>query len=164
MALALTQQWSEDLNTKAAADFILLPAEARDRGYDYNWVAQRYLIFLKVGTRKQKLAVARKFFKFLKQINRDRAKKELGEDFFQAFSHYWDNFNELNSKQDWIQLEAIDMIAEMCSRFNFAIDIVSSLEMEERVKKLDKLDKEEKVIDIEFIEVNDEYKKLNKAI
>ena len=162
MSLALTPKWNDDLKTQAAADFILLPAEARERGYNYNWVAQQYLIFLKQGTRKQKLSYARKFFKFLKQINRDRAKKELGEDFFEAFEYFWENFKELNSQDDWIKLESIDIISELCSRYNFALDIVSSVEMEERVKKLDKLSRQEETIDIEFEEVNEEYLRLNR--
>ena len=162
MALALSNEWNDGIKSQAASDFILLPAEARERGYDYNWVASQYLIFLKEGTRKQKLAVARKFFKFLKQINRDRAKKELDETFFEAFQYYFDNFKELNSKNDWIKLESIDMISEMCSRFNFALDIVSSVEMQERVKKLSKLSKQEETIDIEFSEVNEEYLRLNR--
>ena len=98
----------------------------------------------------------------MKQINRDRAKKELDETFFEAFQYYFDNFKELNSKNDWIKLESIDMISEMCSRFNFALDIVSSVEMQERVKKLSKLSKQEETIDIEFEEVNEEYLRLNR--
>ena len=102
MEQALTKQWYNKLEQQASQTFINLPIEFQIRGYDYNFISKSYYNFFNSenNTRHDKLKLAKKFLKFIRQINKNRAKNELDTEFFKCFGYFMDNFPSLLSKQD----------------------------------------------------------------
>jgi len=162
-AQVLTREWYIKLEEQAASNFVNLPIEFQIRGYDYNYIAKTYLTFFNSddNTRQDKLNLAKKFLKFVRNINKNRAKAELGEDFFLCFQFFMDNFPDLMSKNDLISLETLDVITQAIDKSQFIEDIISVEELQRRVKNLQKAqEKEEHIIDT-WSEFRDEYKSLN---
>ena len=162
-SLALTKEWYKELEKSASSDFVLLPIELQARGWTYNIIAAHWLTFFKDDTlkRQDKLKLARKFSKFISLINRNRAKVELGEDFFECFHHYIENFSDLVAKQDWIHMEVLDVISEGLDKTRFIEDVISLDELKHRAERILQVEEKEKVIDAEWRDVEKEYKELN---
>jgi hypothetical protein len=162
-SLALTKEWYRELEKSASSDFVLLPLELQARGWNYNEIAEHWLNFFKDDSakRRDKLRLARKFSKFISIINKNRAKVELGEAFFECFHYFMENFSDLMEKQDWIQLDALEIISEGLDKTRFIEDVISLDELKIRAKRILKVEAKEKIIDVEWKDVQIEYKKLN---
>ena len=160
--VALSKEWQSELDRAAASSFVLLPIELQAKGYTYDYVARAYLEFFEAdNSRQEKLVLARKFSKFISNLNRNRVKHELGEDFFNAFQFYMDNFNELLSRPDRIKLETIDLIADGLDRSKFVEDVISFDELKMRTKRIQKMEEKDAAIDAEWEELEIEYKQRN---
>ena len=162
-ALALTKEWYKELEKSASSDFILLPIEFQARGWNYGVIAQHWLNFFKDDSlkRQDKLKLAKKFGKFVSIINRNRAKVELDESFFECFHYYMENFSDLVAKQDWIHIEALDLISEGLDKTRFIEDVISLDELKNRAQRVAHVEERERVIDVEWENVEIEYNKLN---
>lgn len=159
----LTRDWYLKLEEQAASSFINLPIEFSLRNYDYNFISKNYLNFFQSesNTRQDKLILAKKFLKFIRNINKNRAKQELGENFFICFEYFMANFPDLLSKQDMVHLETLSVISDAIDRSNYIEDIISIDELQNRVEKLQKVQELEEVIEVEFEDFEEEYNKLN---
>ncbi len=159
----LTREWYVKLEEQSASSFINLPIEFQLKGYDYDFISKSYLTFFEsdTNTRQDKLLLARKFLKFTRNINKNRAKAELGEEFFKCFDYFMNNFPDLMSKQDMISLETLSIMAEAIDKTQFVEDIISVDELQRRVQALEKANVEEEAIIAEFEDFESEYKKLN---
>jgi len=160
--LALTKDWYTQVEQQAAQDFVALPTEFQVRGYSYDKIAKSYLTFFNGDNkRSNKLKLAKKFGKFLRLINRNRAKNELGEDFYMCFAHYMDNFEDLVSKNDLVHLEALDLIADGLDKTRFVEDILNVEELRRRVNALKVVEEKADIIEAEWIDVSGDYRRLN---
>lgn len=160
--VALSKEWQSELERAAASSFVLLPIELQARGYDYNYVAKSYLEFLKgENSRQDKLTIARKFSKFISNVNRNRVKSELGPDFFEAFEYYMNNFDDLMAKPDRIGLETLELIQDGLDRTKFVEDVISFDEIKLRATRIAKMEKKSEILDAEWKEFEIEYKELN---
>lgn len=160
----LTKEWYDKLQEQASSNFINLPIEFQLKKYDYNFVSKSYYNFFRSesNTRQDKLVLAKKFLKFVRNINKNRAKHELGEDFFLCFEYFMSNFSNLLSKPDLIHLETLDVITQAIDKSQFVQDIINIDELQKRVKNLDIAKEQEEAIDVEFDEIiGEEYKLLN---
>lgn len=161
-SLALTREWYKDLEAQASKEFVALPLEYQTRGYSYNTVAEHYLTFFKGdNTRADNLRLAKKFQKFIRNINRNRVKQELGEAFFECFHYFMENFAELTSKQDFIHLETLDLISEGLDKSNFVEDVINVDELKNRVIRLKAVEAQEEIIGTEWKGISSEYEELN---
>lgn len=162
-AAVLTREWYVKLEEQSASTFMNLPIEFQLKGYDYNFIGKSYYNFFRSenNTRQDKLTLAKKFLKFLRSINKNRAKQELGEEFFLCFEYFMDNFSELLAKQDTIHLEALDVMLQAIDKSQFIEDVINVEELQRRVKNLEKVQQREEVIDVEFEEISSEYAALN---
>lgn len=160
---ALTKEWYTKLEAQAATSFVNLPIEFQLRGYDYNFISNSYLNFFKseANTRADKLTLAKKFLKFIRGINKNRAREELGGNFFKCFNYFMENFADLVAKQDMIHVETLSVITDAIDKSQFIEDIISVDELQRRVRNLDKVKEKEAIIDTEWFDVEDEYKMLN---
>ena len=161
----LTKEWYLKLEENAAETFVNLPIEFQMRGYTYDKISESYLNFFSsdTNTRNDKLVLAKKFLKFIRSLNKNRARNELGESFFKCFEYFMENFNDLTSKQDMVHLETLDIITQAVDRSQFIEDIISVEELQKRVKNLERTREKEDIIDIEFIDLTMEYKALNEG-
>ena len=125
MSTALSKDWFAALEDRAASNFVNLPVEFQLRGYDYAFISKKYLNFFrgKNNSRQEKLHLAKKFLKFTRSINRNRAKHELGEEFYECFEYFMENFKELLAKQDLIHLSTLDIITEAVDKSQFVEDV-----------------------------------------
>ena len=162
-AQVLTRDWYTALEQQAATNFINLPIEFQLRGYDYSYISKSYLNFFNspTNTRDDKLILARKFLKFIRSINKNRAKQELGEEFFICFEYFMANFSDLLSKQDMVHLETLSIITDAIDRSAFIEDIISVDELKRRVTSLQQVQQKEEVLIAEWSEFEEEYKALN---
>jgi len=161
-SVALSKEWQSELDRAAASSFVLLPIELQAKGYTYDYVAKAYLEFFEAdNSRQEALVLARKFSKFISNLNRNRVKHELGEDFFKAFQFYMENFNDLLKRPDRIKLEAIDLIAEGLDRSKFVEDVISFDELKMRTKRIQEMEEKDAIIDAEWEELEIEYKQRN---
>lgn len=160
---ALTKDWYTQLEAQSAASFINLPIEFQLRDYSYGNIAKSYLNFFQSETNKrsEKLTLARKFLKFIRSINKNRAREELNEDFFKCFEYFMENFKDLTSKQDMIHLETLSVITEAIDRSQFVEDIINVDELQRRVAAVEKAHKKEEIITVNFADFEAEYKQLN---
>ena len=165
-AQVLTRDWFLKLEEQSASNFINLPIEFQLKGYNYDFISKSYLNFFKseTNTRQDKLILAKKFLKFIRNINKNRAKYELGEHFFICFEYFMDNFSDLVAKQDMIHLETLSVLSDAIDKSQFIEDIISIDELQRRVKQLEKVQEKEEIIDVEFSKFELEYKKLNSPI
>ena len=93
MEQALTREWFTELEKVSSENFINLPIELQMRGWDYANISKHYLTFFQSdSTRRDKLTLARKFLKFIRNINKNRARHELGPEFFETFEYFMSNF------------------------------------------------------------------------
>jgi len=139
-----------------------LPVEFQLRGYDYNFISKSYLNFFRGdNSRQDKLALAKKFLKFVRNINKNRAREELGEEFFICFEYFMGNFTELLSKQDFIHLETIEVLSAAIDKSQFVEDIISVDELKRRVKNLEITAAQEQAIDADWAEFEEEYAQVN---
>jgi len=159
----LTRDWFIKLEEQSASNFINLPIEFQLRKYDYNFISKSYLKFFQGDNiRADKLTLARKFLKFVRSINKNRAKAELGEEFFLCFEYFMENFSDLLAKQDMIHLDTLSVLSDAIDKSQFIEDIISIEELQRRVKNLEIVSKNEKVITTEFKDfLEGEYKVLN---
>ena len=162
-AQALTKQWYAELEQQSAKQFINLPIEFQLRGYDYNFLSKSYLNFFKSddNSRSDKLSLAKKFLKFIRGINKNRAKQELGEHFFACFEYFMDNFSDLLSKQDFIHLDTLTIIAEAIDNTSFIEDVISVPELQRRVENLKVVQEKADIIQVEWDDFEEEYRRLN---
>jgi hypothetical protein len=163
-AQVLTRDWYVKLEESAATNFINLPLEFQIRGYDYSFISKTYLTFFNSddNTRQDKLILAKKFLKFIRSINKNRAKEECGEDFFMCLNYFLENFPDLLSKQDSIALETLSVITDAIDRTAFVEDIISVDELKRRVEALEVVQKQEEIIEAEFCDsFLEEYNALN---
>lgn len=165
-AQALTKQWYAELEHQSAKNFINLPIEFQLKGYDYNFLSKSYLNFFQSddNSRSDKLSLAKKFLKFIRGINKNRAKQELGTEFFACFEYFMENFNALLSKQDFIHLDTLSIIAEAIDNTSFIEDVISVPELQRRVENLKIVQKKEEVIQLQWDEFEEEYQILNKRV
>lgn len=164
----LTRDWYDKLQESAATTFINLPIEFQLKGYDYNFISKSYYNFFNSdsNTRQDKLQLAKKFLKFIKSINKNRARFELGEEFFKTFEYFMNNFPDLMAKQDLIHLETLDILTEAIDKSQFLEDVLNVEELQLRIKKLEAVREQEDIIEAEFEEENgfiEEYKLLNET-
>ncbi len=161
--VALSREWYTKIEAQASSNFINLPLQFQMKGYTYDKISSTYLKFFQgEGTRLAKLKLARKFLKFVRSINKNRARQELGEDFFKCFSYFMENFSELTVKMDAIHLETLDIITEAMDKSQFVEDIISIDELKQRVKNLEHVQEKEVEIKLVFdTDLSDEYIKLN---
>ena len=162
-ANVLTKEWYLKLEEQAATSFVNLPIEFQLRGYDYDFIAKSYLNFFNCedNTRQDKLILGKKFLKFVRGINKNRAKQELGEQFFICFQYFMENFSSLLSKQDTIHLETLDLITQAIDKSQFIEDIISVDELKRRVENLERVEKKEQLITSTWDEFQYEYEQLN---
>lgn len=163
-AQVLNREWFTELEKQAATNFINLPIEFQLRKYDYNSIADSYLNFFSSddNTRSEKLILARKFLSFVRNINKNRARNELGEKFFMCFEYFMENFNDLLSKQDMIHLQTLDIITAAIDKTQFIEDIISVDELKKRIINLKSVqEKEEEIKELFENEIITEYEKLN---
>lgn len=162
-ANVLTREWYVKLEEQSASNFINLPIEFQIRKHSYGSISKSYLNFFQSesNTRNDKLVLAKKFLKFIRSINKNRAKEELGEEFFECFQYFMENFNDLVSKQDIIHLETLTVLENAIDRSQFIEDIISVDELQRRVKALEVVVEQEDVIELEFEELSVEYGALN---
>lgn len=161
-ANALTKEWYTEIEAQAASNFVNLPVEFQLRGYNYNTISKSYLQFFQGdNSRQDNLQLAKKFLRFIRTINKNRAKEELGEDFFLCFEYFMDNFSQLMSKQDFIKLETLDILTSAIDKSQFVEDIISVDELKKRVVNLKKVQEEEEAIEAEWKDFDAEYQKLN---
>ena len=141
----LTRDWYDKLQAQAASNFVNLPIEFRMRGYDYDFIAKSYLNFFRCedNTRHDKLKLAKKFLNFIRSINKNRARRELSEDFFLCFEYFMENFPDLLAKQDMVHLETLEIITQAVDRSQFIQDIISVDELKRRVSNLEKTQEKE---------------------
>jgi hypothetical protein len=158
MTQALTRQWYTELEAQAATNFINLPMEFQLKGYDYEFISKSYLNFFQSeNTRNDKLQLARKFLKFLRTINKNRAKAELGTSFFKTFSYFMENFPDLLSKQDNIHLETLTVITEAIDKSQFIEDVISVDDLKRRITSLNKVKEHEETIHLSWDKFEEEY-------
>jgi hypothetical protein len=159
----LTKEWYTELERASSSNFVNLPVEFQLRGYDYDYIAKSYFTFFnsESNTRQDKLALAKKFLKFIRNINKNRAKEELGEDFFLCFQYFMENFSDLMAKNDSIALETLSVMQKALDKSQMIEDIINVDELERRVKNLEKVKAREEIIEVEFDDVTDEYLALN---
>lgn len=163
-AQVLNREWFVELEKQAATNFINLPIEFQLRKYDYNSIANSYLTFFSSddNTRADKLILARKFLNFIRNINKNRARNELGEQFFMCFEYFMENFGDLLSKQDKIHLDTLDIISSAIDKTQFIEDIISVDELKKRIVNLKSI--QEKEVEIKELFDNEiiiEYEELN---
>lgn len=163
MTQALTKEWYSELEAQDAQDFINLPMKFQMQGYDYNTISKSYLNFFKCddNTRHDKLLLAKKFIKFLRNINKNRARHELGPEFFMCLDYFMTNFEALISKNDNIHLEALSVIAEGIDKSQFVEDIISIDELKRRITNLKLVEQNAEVIDADWTVFENQYKRLN---
>jgi len=151
------------LEEQASHNFINLPIEFQLRGYDYEFISKSYLNFFNSedNSRQDKLVLAKKFLKFIRSVNKNRAREELGESFFMCFQYFMENFSDLVAKQDMIHLDALSVITEAIDKSQFIEDIISIDELKRRVSNLEVVAKKEEIIQAEWDEVQCEYTQLN---
>ena len=160
--VALSKEWQGELDRAKASSFVLLPIELQAKGYTYDYVAKAYLEFFEAdNSRQEALVLARKFSKFISNLNRNRIKHELGPDFFKAFQFYMENFDTLLKKPDRIKLETIDLISEGLDRSRFVEDIISFDELKMRTKRIEKMEEQDAAIDAEWEQLETEYSQRN---
>lgn len=159
----LTKEWYDNLEIQAAQTFVNLPLDFQLRGYDYNFISKSYLKFFSSETndRSDKLLLAKKFLKFIRQINKNRAKQELGVEFFETLEYFYSYFPELLSKQDIIHLQALDLITEAIDKTQFVEDIISYEELKVRASNLTEVKQKEEVIEADWSEFEEQYKLIN---
>ena len=162
-APVLTKEWYNKLEAQSASSFMNLPIEFQLRGYDYNFICKSYLNFFKGedNLRQDKLSLAKKFLKFIRNINKNRAKEELGEEFFMCFEYFMDNFNDLLSKQDFVHLETLDVLSSAIDKSQFLEDIISIDELKKRVTNLQAVNEREEIIDADWKDFEEEYELIN---
>lgn len=166
MTQALTKEWYNKLQQSQSQSFINLPLELQLRGYDYNFISKRYLNFFRSehNTRDDKLTLAKKFLKFIRSLNKNRAREELGTEFFDTLEYFYDNFPDLLSKQDYIQLETLSVLTEAIDKTQFLEDALSLDQITQRIKNLEKTREREYIIDAEWEEFEEEYEKCQKLL
>lgn len=159
----LTREWYVKLESQAAVSFINLPMEFQLKGYDYNFISKSYLNFFdcKTNSRSDKLTLARKFLTFISSINRNRAKEELGEEFFECFNYFMENFNDLLSKQDLIHLSTLTVLEQAIDKSKFVEEVISLPELQKRVQNLEVAQDKEEIINLEWEDFTDDYALLN---
>lgn len=159
MTQALTREWYTELEQQSATNFINLPIEFQLREYDYSFISKSYLNFFKseTNTRQDKLVLARKFLKFVRTINKNRAKQELDESFFETFEYFMNNFPSLLSKQDSVHLETLSVITEAIDKSQFIEDVISIDDLQRRVKNLKVVQEKEQEIELTWDEFEEEY-------
>lgn len=162
----LSREWYAELDKQSNSTFINLPVLFQLRGYTYDFIAKEYLSYFKSddNTRQDKLALAKKFLKFIQSINKNRAREEVGEEFYLCFEYFMDNFSDLVAKNDLIGLESLGVISEAIDRSKFVSDIISIEELQRRIKNLEVTKKQEEVIEAEWEEFESEYKLLNENV
>jgi hypothetical protein len=163
MVAVLDKEWYEKLEAQSATNFVNLPLEFQLRGYDYDYISKAYLSFFKCdnNSRQDKLSLAKKFLKFVRNINKNRAKQELGEDFFICFHFFMENFKELLNKPDMIKLETLPILQEAIDKSQFMEDAISLDELKIRITRLDEVRKREEFISNSWDDFNQEYLELN---
>jgi hypothetical protein len=158
---ALTREWYTELEKVASNNFINLPIEFQIRGYDYDFLSRHYLSFFRSDSpRQDKLTLAKKFLKFIRTINKNRAKHELGPEFFECFEYFMNNFSDLIAKQDLIHLDTLSIISEAIDKSQFIEDIISVDDLKRRVDNLKNMKEKEDAIDAEWSSFETEYKNL----
>ena len=155
----LTKDWYAAIEKQSNSNFVNLPIEFQLRGYDYNFIAKSYLNFFmgESNTRDDKLVLAKKFLRFIRNINKNRAKFELGEDFFLCFHYFMENFATLLAKQDTIHLETLEVISQAIDKSQFLDDVISLDELQKRIKNLKAIQENETIILTEWSEFENEY-------
>jgi hypothetical protein len=163
---ALTKEWYKDLEEQEAKTFINLPIEFQLKGYDYNFLSNQYLNFFnsETNTRADKLSLAKKFLSFIRKINKNRARLELGESFFQCFHYFMENFPSLMSKQDAIHLETLSIISDAIDKSVFVEDIISLPDLQRRVSRLKEVQEQEEIIDAEWADFEQIYESTQKQL
>ena len=162
MTQALTREWYTELEKQSNSNFINLPIEFQIRDYSYSTISSSYHSFFKNpdSTRHDKLKLAQKFLKFVRSINKNRAKEECNEDFFKAFSYFMDNFSDLLSKQDNIHLETLSLLTEAVDKSQFIEDVLSVDDLKRRITNLKNTQEKEDAIDAEWSSFESEYKQV----
>jgi hypothetical protein len=162
----LTRDWYIKLEQQAAAQFINLPIEFQLKGYDYAYICKSYYNFFNCETnsRDDKLQLAKKFLKFIRSINKNRAKQELGEEFYITFAYFMENFNDLLSKQDFIHLETLQVLTDAIDKTQFIEDIISVDELHKRVEAVEAVKQREQLLEDAWVEFDGEYKLLNEVL
>lgn len=160
---ALTKEWYIELEKAADKNFINLPLDFQLRGYNYEYISNRYFTFFdnEYNTRQDKLVLAQKFLKFLRNINRNRAREECGESFFKCYEYFLNNFSSLMSKNDMIALKALDLLQDAVDRTTFIQDAVSLDVLKDRIEKVQKIKEREEIINAEWEEFAHEFKQIN---
>jgi len=160
---ALTKEWYTELEKHQADNFINLPLAFQMKGYDYSTISKAYLTFFKSddNTRSDKLSLAKKFLKFIRQINKNRAREELNTEFFLCFDHFMENFHSLTSKNDAIHLETLTLLAEGIDKSQFVEDIINIDELKRRITNLKATEAKEDIIDADWSSFEIEYQQLN---
>ena len=163
MTQALTKEWYNELEEQSAKSFINLPIEFQLKGYSYSKISDTYLKFFNSNdnTRKDKLILAKKFLTFIRKINKNRAKHELGESFFECFDYFMNNFADLIEKPDFIHLEALTVMADALDKSQFIEDVISVDELKNRVKRIQQIDEKEEAINADWTTFEGEYRLLN---
>lgn len=161
MTQALTKEWYVEIEKQAAQNFINLPLDFQLRGYDYEYISDSYFTFFdnEYNTRQDKLVLAKKFLKFLRNLNRNRAKEECGPNFFKCYDYFLNNFSDLMSKNDIIALNALDLMQEAIDRASFVEDAVSLDVLKNRIEKVQAVKEREEIIDAEWTEFAREYER-----
>lgn len=159
----LTREWYIKLEQQQALQFINLPVEFQLKGYDYGFICKSYYNFFnsETNTRDDKLQLARKFLKFIRSINRNRAKQELGEEFYLCFNYFMENFKDLLAKQDFIHLETLQVLTDAIDKTQFVEDIISVDELHRRVEAVEKVKEKEMELEENWADFEGEYKLLN---
>jgi len=160
----LTREWYIKLEQQSAAQFINLPIEFQLKGYDYAYICKSYYNFFnsETNSRDDKLQLAKKFLRFIRSINKNRAKQELGEEFFITFNYFMENFKDLLSKQDFIHLETLQVLTDAIDKTQFIEDIISVDELHRRVEAVEIAKLKELELEENWAEFEGEYKLLNK--
>ena len=163
--LPLTNEWYRELEKQSDSGFINLPIEFAMREYNYSFIAKRYLTFFRCddNDRQSKLSLAKKFLKFIRSVNKNRAKHELGEEFFMCFEYFMENFSDLLAKQDFIALETLSVLTEGIDKSQFIEDVINIDELKKRVDNLNHTIKQEEVIEAEWEDFEIEYRTTNPA-
>ena len=161
--LPLTHEWYTELEKQADSSFVNLPIEFAMRDYTYSSIAKRYLTFFRCddNDRQAKLSLAKKFLKFIRSINKNRAKHELDESFFMCFQYFMDNFSDLLAKQDYIALETLSILTDGIDKSQFIEDVINIDELKKRVENLNHTVKQEEIIETEWEVFEIEYNQRN---
>jgi hypothetical protein len=162
MTQALTKEWYMELEKAESTNFINLPIQFQMRNYTYGSISKSYLQFLQCpeNTRSDKLSLARKFLKFIRSINKNRAKEELNEHFFLAFQYFMDNFQSLLSMPDNIHLETLQVLTEAIDKSQFIEDVLSIEDLQRRITALKQVETHEQSIDAEWTSFESEYREV----